>query len=421
MSVRYRFLAPATALLATVAIAACGSSSGESSGGGKSGEATPASESESGEPLKVALIPPTSGALAIFGTATVEAWEFAAEQANAEGGVDGHKVELIKEHTDGTPPSTLLAARKAVTQEGAHFISAVMTSPENGALQQQLASLNALSFNDTGEENELTGSECSAYSMRSTQDVEMNLNTIAAVLSKLPAKTWAVQAVDYSTGHDAAAEFKKAAEKVGDKVVAEEYAPLNTTEFGSYITKISESKAEGIFAVEYGADAIAFVKQGTQFGLFKKTKVVLGYSMLSEPLFPAVGSAAIGFYNNVNYAHEIKNPMNEKFVEEWEAKYKSVPYYVQADAYLAAQTLFEAVKKAKSIEPEKVKEALGGLTFNSIVGEVTVRPGDHQLLRPTYVGQIVKEQGGSGGLGWKIIAEEPASVTTPNANPKCKL
>lgn len=420
MSVRYKYLAPALALLAAVAIAACGSSSKEASGGGKA-EPASSSESGSGAPLKVALIPPTSGALAIFGTATVEAWEFAADQVNAEGGVDGHKVELIKEHTSGEPSSTVLAARKAVTQEGAHFISAVMTSPENGALQQQLTSLNALSFNDTGEENELTGSECSAYSMRATQDVEMNIKTIAAALSKLPAKTWAIQAVDYSTGHDAAAEFKKAAEKVGDKVVAEEYAPLNTTEFGSYITKLSESKAEGIFAVEYGSDAIAFIKQGTQFGLFKKTKAVLGYSMISEPLFPALGSSVLGFYNNINYAHEIKNPMNDKFVEEWEAKYKSVPYYVDADAYLAAQTLFEAVRKAKSVEPEKVKEALGGLTFNSIVGEVTVRPGDHQLLRPTYVGQVVKEKGGVAGLGWKIVDEEPASVTTPNANPKCKI
>jgi branched-chain amino acid transport system substrate-binding protein len=59
------------------------------------------------------------------------------------------------------------------------------------------------------------------------------------------------------------------------------------------------------------------------------------------------------------------------------------------------------------------------LTFDSIDGTVTMRTGDHQLLRPSNLGQVVAQAGGVGGLGWKVIDTKPASFTTPSASPSC--
>jgi branched-chain amino acid transport system substrate-binding protein len=50
-----------------------------------------------------------------------------------------------------------------------------------------------------------------------------------------------------------------------------------------------------------------------------------------------------------------------------------------------------------------------------------MRAADHQLLRPSNLGQVVKQAGGPGGLGWKIISTVPASDTTPSANPACHI
>src|SRR3954451_23212713 len=100
-------------------IAACGSDDGGSSGGGG---ASSSSGSANKDPLKVAIIPPSSGALAVFGTDAAKAWQFAADEANAKGGVDGDKVVQIRPAPDGRPATRVRAARKAVTQDGAHFI-----------------------------------------------------------------------------------------------------------------------------------------------------------------------------------------------------------------------------------------------------------------------------------------------------------
>ena len=409
---KHKVFAALSALLLMGGIAACGSDSGGGSGGGGGSS----SKSGNKDPLKIALIPPSSGALAVFGTDAVKAWQYAADEANAHGGVDGHKVELIKSSTDAQPANTVRAARKAVTQDGAHFIGAVMTSPEHGALQQQLAGMNAISINSLGKDDALTGQGCSPNAFRTVQSTSMDINAITATLSSLPAKTWAIQAVDYATGHTSAENFKKAAQAAGKKVVLEQYAPLNTTEFGSYITKLKNANADGLFAVEYGADGVAFVNQGAQFKLFDKYKTVLGFNMVSEPLFKTLGNKIVGFYNNLGYDRASDNPLNKAFVDGFTKKEGSPPYYVEADNYLGAQLLFAAVKKAGSVDPAKVKAAMNGLSFDSIAGPVTMGK-DHQLVRPSYVGQVVDK---SGQLGWKIVAEADGSKTRPSPDPACK-
>jgi ABC-type branched-subunit amino acid transport system substrate-binding protein len=388
-------------------VAACGSPSGESGGGG-----------DDKGTIKVALIPPSSGALAQFGTDAVKGWEIAAQQVNADGGIDGRKVELIKKSTDATPATTLREARSATTKEGAKFIGAVMTSTEHGALNAQLAGLGALSFNALGKDDALTAKDCKDNAFRAVQSNTMDINGLAESLATLPGDKWAIQAVDYSTGHGAADTFTAAAEKAGKEVVLTQFAPLNTTDFGSYITKLKDSDADALFAVEYGADGVAFVKQATQFDLPSKFQSILGFNMVSEPLFPALGDSVKGFYNNVGYDVNGDNELNKKFVADYEAKYDAKPYYVPADNYLAAQTLFAGIKEAKSADPEKVKEALNDLTFDSIVGEVTMRGADHQLLRPSYLGQV---EGSGDDLSFKILSDAPADVTAPEPSSECSL
>lgn len=140
-----RLLAAAGAITLASTFAACGAESSSSGG-----------DSESG-PIKVALIPPTSGALAQFGTDAVKGWETAVRLVNEAGGIDGREVELVVKSTDADPATTLRVAKEAVTQDGAQFIGAVMTSPEHGALNAQLEGLGAMSFNSLGNDDALVG------------------------------------------------------------------------------------------------------------------------------------------------------------------------------------------------------------------------------------------------------------------------
>ena len=400
-------VAAAMVLTLGPALAACGSAS--SSGG---------SSSESDDsPITVALIPPTSGALAQFGTDAVKGWQVAVDQVNADGGVDGHPVELDIKSTDGDPATTLRAAKEA-TAAGATFIGGVMTSPEHAALNAQLAGMGALSFNSLGKDDALVGAQCVPNAFHIVQTSGMDITGLANQIENLPGDKWAIQAVDYATGHTGAEQFKAAAEAAGKQVVLEQFAPLNTTDFGSYITAIQDSGADALFAVEYGADGVAFVKQATQFGLPASLQSILGFNMVSEPLFPTLGDSVVGFYNNVGYDVAGDNELNKTFVEDYTKANGTPPYYVPADNYLAAETLFAGIEEAGSTDPADVAAALEDLTFDSIVGEVTLRGDDHQLLRPSYLGQV---KGSGTDLSFTIISDAPADVTTPEPSADCTL
>lgn len=398
--------ATVAALAVGTVLSGCGSSS--SSGGGSSDDG----------PIKVALIPPSSGALAQFGSDAVRGWKLAVEKVNEDGGIDGREIQLVEKSTDANPATTLREARAAVTRDGAMFISGVMTSPEHGALNAQLESLGALSFNHLGKDDALVGEQCARNAFHTVQTNTMDINALATQLAEIPGDKWAIQAVDYATGHSAADVFRAAAEAAGKEIVLEQFAPLNTTDFGSYISKLQSSGADALFAVEFGADGVAFVKQATQFGLQEKLKTVLGFNMVSEPLFPVLGKGIAGYLNNVGYDPAADNALNQEFVEAYQAEYDDLPYYVPADAYLAAQTLFAGIEAAGSADPDEVAEALEDLTFDSIVGEVTLRADDHQLMRSSYLGKVVAE---GDDLAFDILAEVPASETLAEPSSDCKL
>jgi ABC-type branched-subunit amino acid transport system substrate-binding protein len=368
----------------------------------------------------VALVSQYSGPIGVYGNDSAKAWELAAEQVNADGGVDGHKVEIVKVETNGDPAQTLRNARNVVTRQKVKFLSGITTSGENASVGPQLVGMGALNIITVSKDDSLTGKTCSPNMFRTTTSAGMDFKAVPALLSDLPVKKWAIMSLDILTGHTGAEEFAKAAKENGQEVVSTQFSPLGTTEFGSFITKIDRSGADGLFVLQSGADAVAFVTQGKQFKLFDKMKSVVTHSMLAEPLFPALGDTIKDWYAPLSYITAVDNAKNTEFKAAWEKKYgaDSKLWFVPGDAYLGAQFLFEAVRKAKSIDPEKVKVAMNGLTMDTIAGPYTMRAEDHQALRATYVGQVTQD---GDALGWKIGTTVTPDATSPQPNPECKM
>ena len=82
------------------------------------------------------------------------------------------------------------------------------------------------------------------------------------------------------------------------------------------------------------------------------------------------------------------------------------------------QVIFQAVEKAKSVKPVDVAKALRGGTFETVLGKVTLRAEDNQMILPNYFGYI----GEQGGQLRPIITETiPASVATTPPTGTCKM
>jgi branched-chain amino acid transport system substrate-binding protein len=409
---RSRNLTSLAAALAAVALAAgCGSDS--DSGGGDAGE-------DAKEPVKVAMVPPTSGPLALFGEQLREGGEFAIKQLNAEGGIDGRKLELLVGETDGKPESTLRTVERFVQREDVSFVTGIMTSSESAALQEKLPALGATFINVISRDDALTGETCSPRAFRVAASNSMLVNTAASQIGNAGVKKWAIIAPDYSFGRDAAESLKEAVKNSGGTVVKEVYPPLGTTEYGSYITQLARSGAEGLIPVLTGGDLVAFVNQADQFKLLRKIKAVQGVISVQTPILEPLGKRAIGFRDTLDYHPGIDTEKNQEFVKAWEAEHGEPPTFVHANVWLAFETLAAAIEKAGSADSDEVNKALEGLSYDTIFGQVTMRAEDHQLLRDTYAAEVV-EGDLVAGMDWKILETIPPDVGTPEPDPACEL
>lgn len=421
MTVRPRIVAPVWLAIFALLLSACGGAGGE--GNGATGEptadgggATADGDSAEGEPLVIGVNVTKTGPLGVFEEDIQQAVSLAVKQANAEGGPAGHPVEIVTVENDGTPEGAVEAARRLVEREGASYITGLISSGMNQALQEQLDTLDAVSINTLGIANSLRGEACHARAFHFVHMNEMYLNAALEIVDDWDVERWAIAALDYEGGRDPATAFINNVEAGEGEIATEQYPPLGADDFGPYISELANADADGLMVAIYGGDAVSFFNQAGQFGLFENYERVLSVNAIIKPLFEPIGENALGTFGTVGWTSTLDDPHTKEFVSLWEQEYGEKPYYVEADGYLGLQGLFAAVEKAGSIEPNAVAEAMNGLEFEGITGTLKIRPEDGQALRTSYLGEVVQ---GDDGLEWEVLAEAGPDVTTPEANPAC--
>jgi len=367
------------------------------------------------EPVKIGLVSSKSGVFAQQGEEVIRAVTFAAEEANAKGGVDGRKVEVQVADDEGTPDAGRRVAEK-LARDGYNLLIGSIPSSVSMAIAQNLQRWNAAYFNTVSKSDKITGDSCKPRSFRTNHSDAMDIAMINEWAKDLPEKTFAILAADYVWGRDSGESFKKAAEAAGKKVTLSLYVPLGTKDFSPYIAQLKEANVDAIWVAESGRDAIAFVKQAQEFGLIPKTKLI-GHSLILNFMIDATGNALEGVVGNVTYAPEIDTPKNKEFVAAWKAKFNRLPTDNEAQAYNGAQVIFDGVRLAGSVKPADVSNALRGAELNTIYGKVLMRKEDNQMVLPNYVGRVKNVDG---KLRPVIERAFPASLTPP-PSPLCKM
>jgi branched-chain amino acid transport system substrate-binding protein len=338
------------------------------------------------DPLKIGVPTDLSGTYATLGEEVMRAVRFATEEANAAGGVDGHKVEYKSYDTEAKPDLARRQSEKLVS-EGYPILTGLISSGEGLAIAPLMERWGSIYVSTINKADELTGASCVPRVFRVNTQSEMDAATFKPWLAERKEKKWAVVAVDIAWGRGSGDLFVKAVKSLGKEVAAELYTPANTNDFAPYIEQVKKSGAEGIWVVLAGRDAINFAQQSKQFGLTDSI-VVSGVSFTTDGTVKTLGDAAKGIYGIINYSATLDTPTNQKFVKAWVAKYGAPPTNFEGETYLGMQVIFQAVAAAKSVKPDDVAKAMSGHQFDTIMGKLTVRAEDRQLLKPNYFGVV---------------------------------
>ncbi len=179
--------------------------------------------------------------------------------------------------------------------------------------------------------------------------------------------------------------LKACAEGKGYEMVLFEGYDRGTTDFAPFLSKIP-ADVDAIMGGGHYVDTPAFAKQLFEKGV--KAKMVALLVAPPEPKFAQLGEAAVGVIGPsqweplAKYSPEAAKvagrpwvgPPVADFVAAYQAKYQEDPSYHSAGGYVAGLILQEAIRRAGSLDTDKVKAALDGLDIFTFFGRLKFDP-----------------------------------------------
>ena len=162
-----------------------------------------------------------------------------------------------------------------------------------------------------------------------------------------------------------------------------------TSDFGPLVLKAGAQQADAWIAFGEFHEAAEMVKTFKRMGYAPKLFFARGAA--DPKLIPRIGQDAEFSLAAIDYDARSATPANDKFVKAFTAKWSSRPGLPAAQGYSAATVLGEAVRRAGSVDRDKLRAVLGSETIATVLGDYKVDPktGEQVAARAALV-QILK-------------------------------
>ncbi|MDR3560992.1 MAG: ABC transporter substrate-binding protein [Negativicutes bacterium] len=318
-----------------------------------------------------------TGGVATFGQSSANGAKLAFKEINAAGGVLGKQITFIVADNKSEPSESTNAVTKLITQDKVVAVLGAVAS-SNTLAASPVAMQNKVPFITTSSTNPKVtvgdDGKVKDYAFRVCFIDPFQGTVMANFATKsLKAKTAAIyidNSSDYSKG--LAEFFEKAFVAAGGKIVSKEAFLQKDQDFKATLTKIKATNPEVIFIPGYYQEVGLIAKQARELGI--NVPLLGGDGWDSPKLVEIAGGAALnnGFFSN-HYSPEDKDPKVQKFVEDYKKEYGQVPDALAALGYDAAYMLVDAIKRANSADPSKIKDAIAQTKGLAVVtGMVTL-------------------------------------------------
>lgn len=368
-------------LVLSLTLGACGARAGE--------EPTQAREScveTSGDSIKVGFLNSLSGTMAISEKTVFDALTLAAEEINADGGVNGKQLDVVSEDGASEPAVFAEKATKLIQSDCVAAVFGGWTSSSRKAMLPVFESNNGLLFYPVQYEG-LESSKNIVYTGATTnQQIVPGLD----YLREQGVKSLYLVGSDYVFPRTANKIIRAYAEAHDIEIKGEQYAPLGHTDFSTIVNKVKSADADAVFNTLNGDSNVAFFKQYKNVGLTAQQMPVLSVSIAEEE----VGGIGVGNLEGQltawNYYQTLDTPANEEFVAAFKKEYgdKRVTSDPMEAAYTSLYLWREMVEKADSFAVTDVLEAADGVSFEAPEGTVTVNGDNHHITKTARVGTV---------------------------------
>ncbi|MAR90098.1 MAG: urea ABC transporter substrate-binding protein [Pseudomonadales bacterium] len=355
--------------------------------------------------VTVGILHSITGTMAISETGSVQAEKLAIKQINDMGGVLGRKIEYIQEDGASDWPTFAEKAKKLLVNDKVAAVFGCWTSASRKAVLPVFEQYNGMLYYPTFYEGLEQSPNVIYTGQEATQQILEGIDWAAETKG---AKKFYLLGSDYIWPRTSNKIARKHIDKLGLKVVGEEYYPLGHTQFNSVINKIKLKKPDVVFISVVGGSNVAFYKQLKAAGIdmTKEKPLFLTISVTEDEILGIGGENIEGIYASMKYFQSLPNENNKEFVKAFKDMWGKdiVIGDVTQAAYLGPWLWKAAVEAAGSFDVDKVREASPGIELTTAPeGYVRIHK-NHHLWSKTRIG--VAQTDGQ----YKVVYESPELI-----------
>lgn len=341
------------------------------------------------EKLKIGVIVTLSGPAAVLGQQARDGFMLAVKDLG--GKMAGRDVEVVAVDDELKPDAAVTKVKGLLERDKVDFVVGPIFSNILQAIHKPVTDSRTVLISPNAGPSSYAGKNCSPYFYVTSYQNDQVHEILGKVAQDRGYKRVYLLVPNYQAGKDSAAGFKL--DYKGD-IVEETYMPLGSLDFQVELSKIASLKPDALFTFMPGGMGVSLVKQYRQAGLADKIPVLSAFTV-DESTLPAQQDAAIGMFGGANWAPNLDNPQNKKFVASYEATYNSVPGTYAFQAYDAAMLIDSAVKAVKGdlTNKEALIAALKKADFTSLRGNFKFNTNGYPI-QDFYLTKVAKRADG---------------------------
>jgi branched-chain amino acid transport system substrate-binding protein len=386
--------------------------------------ATGAASGQAQQPIRIAASLSQTGAYAPFGQNQLRGYQLCIKHTNEKGGVLGRRIDLLAEDDQSQPATAVRLYEKFITQDKVDAILGPYGSPLLEPVADVAGKHRMPMVAATGATSSIF-KKGRKYVFMMLSPAEVFFEGFIDMAAKRGLKTLAVINEDTLFPKAAAQGAMDLAKKKGLQVVLAETYPKGTTDFAPILDKVRAAKPGALAAATYFDDAVAIIRRMKEMDV--NPQMFGATTGVDLPKFSeGLGRTAEFVYGSTQWEPELvtlragglvpiarQYPGAQEFVEAYRQEFPGADLsYHSASGYGGCQVLLEAIRRAGSLNGERIREAILKLDINTVFGAFKVNKDGLQI---THKALMFQWQDGQKVIVWpdELAPGKPRFPTPP--------
>jgi len=369
--------------------------------------------------IKVGILHSLSGTMAISETTLKDVMLMLIDEQNKKGGLLGKKLEAVVVDPASNWPLFAEKARELISVDKVAVVFGCWTSVSRKSVLPVFEELDSILFYPVQYEGEESSRNVfytgAAPNQQAIPAVDYLMSEDGGSV-----KRWVLAGTDYvyprTTNKILEAYLKS--KGVKDEDILINYTPFGHSDWQNIVAQIkkfgSSGKKTAVVSTINGDANVPFYKELGNQGIKATDIPVVAFSVGEEELAGLDTKPLVGHLAAWNYFESVDTPENKAFIAKWHEFTKN-PKRTTNDPmeahYIGFNAWVKAVQKAGTTQPDKVIDALIGVTVPNLTGGYATVMPNHHLTKPVLIGEV------QGDGQFNVVWQTPGTVVANEWSP----